>query len=509
MTKLKYTTVIKGHYILKGNFSGPTPELVELIEDVLKKIKNKTEFNFNKEVLNIVVESNEDETFAYEVFMQIKNKLRDTLKTKKIGLKNITVDSAELKIPAEDLSLERIKDIKIEYVSDIKFENNNVILIINNLDEWFLKNQFLRNIPNVFFEKIEKLKEAGKKEFWELIWTSKNKCDCRFTLDPTVEALKKGWLKKYPMQGVYFFTPKLTAIFRAIENLILDEILNKLEFKEAIFPKQIPFEIWKKTGHLTGVPAEVFYLSPAKTRDISIFDDINDIIKITNTIPIEKYPSRLREPIGGYCYAQCPPFYWFFEKEIIPENVLPIKWYDKSGPSFRWESGGLHGFERLNEFHRIELVWLDSIEGVISIRNKLMECYKHIFDNILKLEWRMARVTPWYYAQSGKITATELIKEKGTIDYESYLPYRGPRESSEWLEFQNISIHGDKFVKTFKIKCNKDVELWTGCSGIGLERWAVTIISQYGMDLEQWPSNFQPYLKEAKQIIETKLITWP
>ncbi|MHA1340257.1 MAG: aminoacyl--tRNA ligase-related protein [Promethearchaeota archaeon] len=512
MQRVKYTTIIEGHYILKGKYKEPTPEIISLIEDTLQKIPNKTDYKLENNILNIIVESKENETFAYEVFMQIKNKLREALKSHRIGLKNITVDSAKLQIPLDPQikqNIDEVKGIKIEYVNEIRLDNGYVTIIVNNLDEWFLKNQFLRNIPKVFMEKLERIHEVGKKEFWELLWTSRNKCSCKFTGNPTNEAVKRGWLKKFPMQGVYFFTPKLTAIFKGIENLIEDEILKPLKFEEAIFPKQIPLEIWRKTGHLTGVCAEVFYLSPAKTRDPSIFEDINDIIKITNKIPVEKYPSRLREPIGGYIYAQCPPFYWFFEKEIIPDDVLPIKWFDRSGPSFRWESGGLHGFERLNEFHRIELVWLDSIEGVISIRDKLMDCYKHIFEDILELEWRMAKVTPWYYAQSGKLTGTEVMKEKGTIDYESYLPYRGPRETSEWLEFQNISIHGDKFVKAFKMKSNKNTELWTGCSGIGLERWVVTLIAQYGLDLEEWPSKFQPYLKHAKEISETKLITWP
>ena len=82
---------------------------------------------------------------------------------------------------------------------------------------------------------------------------------------------------------------------------------------------------------------------------------------------------------------------------------------------------------------------------------------------------------------------------KGTIDFEAYLPYRGTREESEWLEFQNLSIVGDKYTKAFAIKTQKG-ELWSGCSGIGLERWLTAFLAQKGLDPEGWPSGFREYV---------------
>ena len=102
----------------------------------------------------------------------------------------------------------------------------------------------------------------------------------------------------------------------------------------------------------------------------------------------------------------------------------------------------------------------------------------------------MAQVTPFYLQQAGKLAEED--ESSGTIDFEAWLPYRGDR-NEEWLEFQNVSLVGEKYVKAFNIK-NQKSTLWSGCSGIGLERWTTAFLSQKGVDPEKWPSSFKKYL---------------
>jgi len=112
---------------------------------------------------------------------------------------------------------------------------------------------------------------------------------------------------------------------------------------------------------------------------------------------------------------------------------------------------------------------------------------------VFDLDWRMASVTPWYLQQAGELGAVS-EQETGTIDFEAYMPYRGNRKDSEWLEFQNLSILGSKYTEAFTIKTQKS-ELWSGCSGIGLERWTTAFLAQKGLDPKHWPSPFKKYLK--------------
>ncbi len=184
-----------------------------------------------------------------------------------------------------------------------------------------------------------------------------------------------------------------------------------------------------------------------------------------------------------------------------------------SGPSYRWEAGGIHGIERVIEFHRIEVVWLGKPEQVIDVRNKLLEGYEKFMDQVLDLEWRMAWVTPWFYEQSGTVEEEEReinINVPGTIDFEAWLPYRGPREDNKnWLEIGNISIHGTKFTEPFKVKHNKGETLWTGCSGFGTERWLIALLAQKGFDIDNWPKKFVDYVKETPFPQSISTVSYP
>jgi len=248
------------------------------------------------------------------------------------------------------------------------------------------------------------------------------------------------------------------------------------------------------------MPSEFYYVVEPATRDVEKWEKFVDLTKITKEIDTDELQKNLSVPTAGVCYAQCPMIYWSFKGKTISEESLPIFVYDKTAVSGRYESGGRHGIERVDEFHRIEPVYIGTREQLLSLRGKLIERYKHVFNDIFDLEWRMAWVTPWYMQQAGKIGETG-EQDCGTIDFEAYMPYRGDRKKSEWLEFQNLSILGDKYVKSFNIKSQKS-ELWSGCSGIGLERWTTAFLAQKGLDPDEWPAGFKRYLKELPKGIE-------
>jgi seryl-tRNA synthetase len=191
--------------------------------------------------------------------------------------------------------------------------------------------------------------------------------------------------------------------------------------------------------------------------------------------------------------------YWSLKGKTISEDSLPVLLFDKTAVSGRYESGGRHGIERVDEFHRLEPVYVGTREQLLELREKMLKQYKHVFNDIFDLEWRMAWVTPWYMQQAGE--HGETTQDCGTIDFEAYMPYRGDRKKSEWLEFQNLSIIGEKYIKAFNIKAQKSL-LWSGCSGIGLQRWATAFLAQKGLNPENWPEGFRKYLNKIPEGIK-------
>jgi seryl-tRNA synthetase len=74
---------------------------------------------------------------------------------------------------------------------------------------------------------------------------------------------------------------------------------------------------------------------------------------------------------------------------------------------------------------------------------------------------------------------------EGNADYEAVLPY-----NDNWIEFQNLSVNGEKYPKGFTVKSQSGEALWSGCGGVGLGRWASAFLSQMGLDRANWPEEF-------------------
>jgi seryl-tRNA synthetase len=415
----------------------------------------------------------------------------------KIGVRDAKIDSYTIKFP---LPSEPLHQFQIPF-AELSFEGAVCTMKLKEVTEDFLQKNYIDRMINLVSSKAAQQKYEGKGEFWQLMWASPAK-EHASAKDPTEEMLAKDWLKQGPTKGKWFFRPQAAAVLKTMERIAIEEVLKPLGFQEIMEPHHDSFETLIKTGHLEGMPQEHYYFFEPKTRDPAAWETFRDYVKITKEVPLDEFMKLVQPSMTAVCYAQCPTIYWSMQGKTIADESLPVTIFDDTAVSNRYESGGRHGIERVDEFHRIEPVYIGTKEQLVELREKLIERYKHVFNEILELEWRMAWVTPFYMQQSGQGGVDDAdAKIKGTIDFEAYLPYRGTREQSEWLEFQNLSIVGDKYTKAFNIKGQKS-ELWSGCSGIGLERWTVAFLAQKGIDPEKWPASFRKYLPEMPKGIK-------
>ena len=420
---------------------------------------------------------------AHDALLRLRRPLAELLgKQYKIGVRGLEISRFEIEVPSGRAIVH-----KIPYVRNIHFENGLLLLELDvgpngSLGQSELENRIPDRIISLLEEKLQTY--GGKAEHWELLWESRER-EPKFKRDPTEEMLKAGWIKHGASRGQWIYGPEATHVFRTFEQIVLEEIIKPLGYSEMIFPKLDTWDVWKKSGHAQGVYPEIYFVCPPKTRDPAFWEEVMDYYKVTHEVPLELVKEKIDLPIGGMCYAQCPTFWGFLQGATLPSDELPIRVFDRSGTSHRYESGGIHGIERVDEFHRIEIVWLGTKEQALSEAEKLKACYKHIFEDILELRWRMAWVTPWFMAQEGKTGLSEM-SGAGTVDYEAVLPY-----NDNWIEFQNLSVNGEKYPKGFTVKAQSGEALWSGCSGVGLERWTSAFLSQKGLDPANWPEEFR------------------
>lgn len=434
------------------------------------------------ERVNLTLESGRH-VRVHDALMRLKKPLGAKLgKDFRIGIRGTDVGSFTIEMPSE----KPLAEVKIPYVRSVTYDEG-ILRLDLDVDDSAMSNRVPDRILSLMEEKIEQQSYGGKAEHWHVLWQSEKK-EHKFSEDPTQAMVDAGWIKRGASRGQWIHGPQSTRMFRAFEKIVFEELLEPLGYREMIFPKLVPWEVWQKSGHAKGVYPEIYYVCPPKTRDPKFWEEVIDHYKVTLEVPTSLIKEKIGDPIGGMCYAQCPPFWTYLQGETIPTDEFPIKVFDRSGTSHRYESGGIHGMERVDEFHRIEIVWVGNKDQVIKVANELHDRYMHIFNEILELEWRKAWVTPWFMAQEG-LTGVAKQSEAGTTDYEAPLPYRGP--DGEWLEFQNVSVNGNKYPAGFNVKCQSGEELWSGCSGVGLERWASAFFAQKGLDPANWPEEFR------------------
>jgi seryl-tRNA synthetase len=387
---------------------------------------------------------------AHQALLALTRRLKEDLGRKeKIGVRSVRALHYRLKF---ELPVAPTAPVKLPIPHELRFEGSNATLDLLELDEEALRDNWSDRAATLVEEKVRRQNYAGKLEYWKLLTQSPAR-ELTFAEDPTEAMLRRNWLKNGPTKGKWFLGPLPAHLLRTMERIAVEEVLRPLHFEEVVQPHHDSFDILLKTGHLEGVPGEFYYVAEPKSRDPADWERFTDLVKITRKVPEGELANLVSGPVAVSCYAQCPTTYWWLQGRTIAQEMLPVRIFDRAAISNRYESGGRHGLERVDEFHRIEPVFLGTPEQLLQLREQLLARYAHVFDHVLELEWRTAWVTPFYMQQSGAVGVEDEVQRiKGTIDFEAYLPYRGTRDASEWLEFQNLSIVGEKYTKPFNIK---------------------------------------------------------
>ena len=437
---------------------------------------------------------------AHEALLRTRKLLAERLgKKHRIGVRDTIIEEYRVTFPLEKPV---VHGFTVPFAHALRFDGLECTLELRDVSDEIIENNYIDRMIKLVKDKVSAQHYEGKGEHHETLWASPEKKPA-WDRDPTEAMLEKEWLKQGPTKGKWVFRPPMAAILRAMERIAVEEVLLPLGFQEMMIPHHESFDVTLKTGHIHGVPNEVYYVCEPRTRDAAAWEPFVDIVKVTKKVPEKELMQRLSPPTATISYAQCPNIYWSFSGKTLADASLPVRVFDRAVVSNRYESGGRHGIERVDEFHRIEPVYIGTREQLLELREKLIERYKRVFNDILELEWRMAWVTPFFMAQEGRLGLAEEgpKHELGTIDFEAWMPYRGTRKDSEWLEFQNLSIVGDKYASAFNIKGQK-AELWSGCSGIGLERWSVAFLAQKGLDPDAWPKGFRKWLPELPKAFQ-------
>lgn len=477
-----------------------------------KEASRITKYELKGDKLYLTIESG-TKIRAHEGLLRLKKPLGELLGRKyHLGVRKLFIDNFMVSIPTGEgeykFDMDAAKDF--DDLKNITIENNRVNFFVENIEESTIRKQTMNRIIKQVAKKEEDsiLDENGEEldityqlnsTPGEIIATS-DEFETFFEGNMTEKAMELGWVKPFPGKGQWFYGPQITALERALESLIVEKIIDKLEFQECLFPKLIPISVMEKMKYLEGLPEGMYYVSAPK-RDPETFTQFKNSLIVNKEVPIDLLKQGLKDPSYVNAAAQCEPFYQFFSHEVIDEEEFPIKFYDKSGWTYRWEGGGSKGLDRVHEFQRIELVWLSNPEEVTKIRDATLE-FSHELANELELEWYTEIGDDPFYLE-GRKHDDRGIEFPDIPKYEMRLKVPGQEKG---VAVVSANVHGTHFIEGFSIKEAHNHRIWTGCTGFGITRWVFGFLSQKGFDQENWPKLVRDKMKKVKM---PKILTWP
>jgi len=504
-------------------------------EDQKQDASKIINWNLNQDILEVEMKSGRRGR-AHDAILRVKKPLTLLLGKKyHLGIRKIIAKKYEIEIPLEkgsaldddtgmiktgeiDLGATVVdKIMDMPYVSGAEIVGNKLIIRFEELKESELRKHVVDRVLKFIKESVPKedetestleeitqpsdilTKKVTKIEPGTVVSTSP-KQKFFFKGDATEEAAKRGWVKKFPGKGQWFYGPKLIALQRAIEEIFLEKMVYHLDFTECMWPKLIPIPVMNKMRYLEGLPEGMYYCS-APRRDPEVFEKFRQELVINKEVPINLLKEGLKDPSYVLAPAQCEPFYEFFSHEVIDESELPVKFFDRSGWTYRWEAGGAKGLDRVHEFQRIELVWLGTPEQVEEIRDATLHISQDMADE-MDLEWYTEVGDDPFYLE-GRKTEERGIEFPDIPKYEMRLV--APTQD-KGVAVISANIHGTHFIEGFSIKEAHNHRIWTGCTGIGISRWIFGFLAQKGFDEENWPDEIR---RRIKNVRVPHVLTWP
>jgi len=479
------------------------PLVVKANDDVLRKGVPKgqegsriTSCSVSKDRILLTIEGTRY-LRPHDALVRFKKLVAEELGKKlKVGVRGVFADEYSVTF---ETAQEPKTDVVVPFADNVTIKGKACTIVFKNIDEETLGKNYIDKIIKLVDEKIRNQYYEGRDEFKELVWNSKEK-KIAWDKDPAVELEKAGWIRRTRGKGQFVEGREFTALMNTMRELFVKHVFETNGFVEMTFPKFEPWSVPQTSGHASSIYPNMYMVCTPKTANPKDWEPVMDHYKITGEIDTKAIMDKVAS-VGIMSYAQCPPFWPYLEGRTIDESSLPLKVYDWSGPTYRNEAGGTHGLDRVEEFHRIETLWVATKDDSIKMWKQAIEMFKRFYDEVLDLEIRLYRVAPWWMAHEGK-ESEKSTEETGTYDFDIYLPYRGKRDA-EWLEVQNASSIGAKYPTAFSVKGKKE-ELWSGCCGASLERVIVSFLAQKGMDTKNWPKevadSFNKKMKAIKPL---------
>ncbi len=144
---------------------------------------------------------------------------------------------------------------------------------------------------------------------------------------------------------------------------------------------------------------------------------------------------------------------------------------------------------RLQMFHQREIVRIGEPETVRAWREVWRNRAVELLSTI-GLQVRLEIATDPFFGRSGRMLAASQREQQ--LKFEVVTQIAGPEPTA----VASFNYHQDHFASAYEIKLADGTEAHTACLGFGLERIAIALFRQHGLEIQEWPTEVRDHLWE-------------
>jgi seryl-tRNA synthetase len=175
--------------------------------------------------------------------------------------------------------------------------------------------------------------------------------------------------------------------------------------------------------------------------------------------------------------AACYPVYPLVaSRGNVPADGLV---FDVACDCFRREPSKM--LDRLQSFRMREYVRIGTPAQVDEFRRAWLS-KAQTFAAQLGLSWRIETASDPFFGRGGKLMAMSQVEQ--ALKFELLVPVRSADELTACMSF---NYHRDHFGTTWNLRTASGELAHTGCVAFGIDRLALALFANHGLDLPLWP----------------------
>jgi seryl-tRNA synthetase len=301
------------------------------------------------------------------------------------------------------------------------------------------------------------------------------------------ELQRRGWLFEHG-RGYVSLAGPIRRLAVALDAALALRYRQRFGAEEAMFPAFISGRVLARCDYFDSHP-NIITMATHVMDDFDVLEEFRAANQGQQELHIPR-PDVIATPETCLNPAACLPSYQALEGTRLQGEGRALTWQARV---FRHESRNTNGLDRLAEFNVRELVFVGTDEFVMQRRQEVLEIFEELLGE-WDIDCRVETATDPFFAPVA--AARAFWQQAREVKYEMLLAVEpGDGDATRRIAGGSINIHEQFFGTRFDIKAEDGEPAFTGCVGVGIERWLYAILSQHGLEPTAWPDT----LREAVQ----------